>query len=293
MDTICGLKKSQPYHQSQCSVAPSYIEPTKLRNPTNRSAQERLGIRFDLDRQRPKSTVPFTSSSNNNLASSSFSSGSSSYFDFSKYNPQKENVNVKAFNQASSRCAAKNDDDITSFLDDVEDCFITANVDNDDIYVDRFSLNQSKYNKQFASSPVDYQQRNHEFMNNSFSNCLIDINESGRNGFVNEAQKPCVGITAETRFRRAHTLDMIRSTRMPLRNEEEFSQQTVPSKNQHAMKQNVNNQIKQKQLLQLQQQQQQDGRYGYAHNSMSNLNSFNNSGHKQPSFKYNLPVAKF
>ena len=39
--------------------------------------------------------------------------------------------------------------------------------------------------------------------------------ESKYNG-SNQQAKPYVGITAATRFRRAHTLDMIRSTKMPL-----------------------------------------------------------------------------
>lgn len=36
------------------------------------------------------------------------------------------------------------------------------------------------------------------------------------NNNPNQQKKPYVGITAATRFRRAHTLDMIRSTKMPL-----------------------------------------------------------------------------
>ena len=54
-------------------------------------------------------------------------------------------------------------------------------------------------------------------MNNRFKNCLIEPMNKEVSSVLN-LKKPSVGITPQTRFRRAHTLDMIRSTRMPLDN---------------------------------------------------------------------------
>jgi hypothetical protein len=49
-----------------------------------------------------------------------------------------------------------------------------------------------------------------------FRNCLIEpINKESH---MLTLKKPNVGITPQTRFRRAHTLDLIRSTQMPLEN---------------------------------------------------------------------------
>ena len=46
-------------------------------------------------------------------------------------------------------------------------------------------------------------------------------------------QKPYVGITAETRFRRSHTLDMIRSTKMPVNDQKLGTEPTESIKLKH------------------------------------------------------------
>ena len=64
----------------------------------------------------------------------------------------------------------------------------------------------------------------------------LDNIESKYNG-SNQQAKPYVGITAATRFRRAHTLDMIRSTKMPLNVIPDIKQQ--PQKHHHQQQQSI------------------------------------------------------
>lgn len=55
-------------------------------------------------------------------------------------------------------------------------------------------------------------------LNNNYYQDEEDDDERTATPISMSQKKPCVGITAATRFRRAHTLDMIRSTKMPVNN---------------------------------------------------------------------------
>lgn len=78
--------------------------------------------------------------------------------------------------------------------------YISPNFDSDDLVI------------------ADVDDPNDIDVPNKFKNCLIEpISKESFPQFLN-LKKPNVGITPQTRFRRAHTLDLIRSTRMPLEN---------------------------------------------------------------------------
>ena len=68
---------------------------------------------------------------------------------------------------------------------------------------------------------------------NKFRNCLIEpISKEASPHFLN-LKKPNVGITAQTRRRRPHTLDLIRSSRMPLEHNVNLSNLRHQFQNNH------------------------------------------------------------
>jgi len=82
----------------------------------------------------------------------------------------------------------------------------------------------------------------HNKPRNNYQPSLIDDSRASRrirdNNYYDERtintsqQKPYVGITAATRFRRAHTLDMIRSTKMPLNSNNNCANIKSPKSNE-------------------------------------------------------------
>lgn len=102
------------------------------------------------------------------------------------------------------------------YTDDIDNYFIVADAD-EACYnpIDQTRLNNDGF---YKNSLID--QRNGSFGGIRNQEFLSRLNINNNN-----VNKPSVGITAENRFRRAHTLDMIRSTKMPLRNTQQYLEQ--------------------------------------------------------------------
>lgn len=95
----------------------------------------------------------------------------------------------------------------------VPQCFVASESDDDD---DSSILIAHVDDSSSLSSDIDVRTSRHQRVHQFRPSCLIDDKKLSNKRRTNQSNKPSVGITPQTRFRRSHTLNMIRNSRMPL-----------------------------------------------------------------------------
>lgn len=224
---------NEPYFDSLQSIGRQF-NPLNSINCSNKLKSVLLNNNSALNRKKSKS-VTFMDAMNPN-ATTNFNFNRNSYNSNSNdYNVISRSKSTVPFSYSPYRRDSNqyyNDDEEEDDLDDDEN-YTSVDVDNSSTDF-RSNSRPNLYTRYYENNFV---QRTEDPMSDKIGNgkayktSLIDsrrdrdnlrgfdvIRNRGENSGcrVSVGQKPYVGITAETRFRRSHTLDMIRSTKMPL-----------------------------------------------------------------------------